>query len=148
MNNNSTRPRTRTNLCSAQVVGVGLAALLIGGCKHAPAPAERSSPKTEQSQPANVKPAPAVPAVPAQPAYAGPRFAVQVDADENRNSAEALAYRLSSATSLQTLVAPAEVHGKTYYRVRIMTETKQEADSLANTLLRTYKLKVWIVPLR
>jgi len=87
------------------------------------------------------------PAAPARPAFTWPHFAVQVAAYEQRSGAEVLASRLSAETGFQTLVAPVEVQGKTYYRVRIMVETKDQADDLANTFLRTSKLKVWVVPL-
>jgi hypothetical protein len=75
------------------------------------------------------------------------RFAVQVAALNDRPSAEVLASRLSDHFGLQTLVAPVESNGATLYRVRVLVESKEEANKLADTFLRTESLKVWIVPL-
>jgi hypothetical protein len=147
MNSTSRLSRTQNNLCAEHAVVVGFAvlvALLAADCRHAPLPEKRSSTSGERSQQANVQSAPAAPA---RPAFTWPHFAVQVAAYEQRSGAEVLASRLSAETGFQTLVAPVEVQGKTYYRVRIMVETKDQADDLANTFLRTSKLKVWVVPL-
>jgi hypothetical protein len=84
---------------------------------------------------------------PAQVPVERPRFAVQVAAFDDRPSAEALASRFSEQFGLQTLVAPVESHGATRYRVRILVGSKDDADKLALTLLRTENLRVWIVPL-
>jgi hypothetical protein len=45
------------------------------------------------------------------------------------------------------LVAPVESNGATLYRVRLLVGSKDEADKLAETFLRTENLKVWVVPL-
>ena len=121
--------------------------LPVVGCKHAPAPASRPSEKDEHSQQPATAPAPVEAPAPAQSVLGGPRFAVQVAAFNQRADAEALASRLSEQYGLQTLVAPVEVCGVTLYRVRLLVQNKNEAESLANTFLRTEKLKVWIVPL-
>jgi hypothetical protein len=59
-----------------------------------------------------------------------------------------LAYQLSEKYGLQTLVAPVEAHGGTLYRVRLLVENKDQAESLANTFLRAENRKVWIVALQ
>jgi cell division septation protein DedD len=123
-----------------------LALLPAAACTHTPANQSRPISKDEHSQ----QPAASVPAgeltpvpVPSQ----GPRFAVQVAAFDRRPSAEALASRLSDQFGLQTLVAPVEAHGQTLYRVRILVGNRDQAENVADTFLRTQKLKVWIVAL-
>jgi cell division septation protein DedD len=123
-----------------------LALLPAAACKHAPANQSRPVNKDEHSQqPAASVPvgAPAPVPVPSQ----GPRFAVQVAAFDRRASAEALASRLSDQFGVQTLVAPVEAHGQTLYRVRLLVGNKDQAENVADTFLRTAKLKVWIVSL-
>ena len=122
--------------------------LLTAGCEHAPAPEERPVTKGDRPHRANVQSAVVIPPVPVRPAFTRPHFAVQVAAYDQRSGAEALAFRLSAEYGLQTLVAPVEMHGTTYYRVRIMVETKDLAESLVDAFLCTKKLKVWAVPLR
>jgi cell division protein FtsN len=73
---------------------------------------------------------------------------VQVAAFGRRASAEALASRLADQFGLQTLVAPVEAHGQNLYRVRLLVGSKDQAENVANTFLRTAKLKVWIVALQ
>jgi cell division protein FtsN len=118
-----------------------------GGCKHASAPQSRAPANEEHSQQPAAGPAPLEAPAPAQSVPEGPRFAVQVAAYDQRADAEALASRFSEQYGLQTLVAPVEAHGKTLYRVRLLVQDENQAKSLADTFLRTAKLKVWIVAL-
>ncbi len=77
-----------------------------------------------------------------------PRFAVQVGAFENRTSALTLASQLSDRYELAILVAPVELRNRTLHRVRILVETRTEAEALAASLLRDQKLETRIVALR
>lgn len=83
-------------------------------------------------------------AVPQQPQ---PHFAVQVGAFPDRTCAEALASHLSNLYQQEILIAPIEVRGKTFYRVRFLVGTKADAEALANSMLRGQRLKAWIVAL-
>ena len=121
--------------------------LQVAGCKHPPATQSQSSAKDEHSQQPARAAAPAVAAAPSSSLPEEPRFAVQVAAFDRRASAEALAARLSEQYGLQALVAPVEANGETLYRVRLLVGDKNQAESVANTFLRTEKLKVWIVAL-
>ncbi len=150
MNSNSRLSRTRTNLWIAQVVlacSALVALLSIPGCKHASVPSDRSSKSSKDSQEVKITSPQEAPAVTVPPAQQGPQFAVQVGAFRSRNTAEALAASMTAQTGSQTLVAPVEVRGKTYYRVRIMIEKKEDAESLAKTLLHTSRLKAWVIAL-
>jgi cell division protein FtsN len=122
--------------------------LPVGGCKQAPVPQSRPLTEGQHSQQPAAAPAPVEAPSPARSVPGGPRYAVQVAACEQRAEAEALASRFSEQYGLQTLVAPVEAHGKTLYRVRLLVQNENQAKSLANTFLRTEKLKVWIVALR
>jgi cell division protein FtsN len=124
-----------------------LVVLWAAGCKHAPAPQSRPLIKNEHSQQPAAAPARVEAPVPIQAAPARPRFAVQVAAFDQPADAEGLASRLSDQYRLQTLVAPVEARGKTLYRVRLLVQNKNQAKSLADTFLRTEKLKVWTVAL-
>jgi len=145
-NGTGTPALRRPRLClRAVALSLLLAFLPAGACKHPPRSQSPTAPKDERSQP----PAAAATASPPSPVPViaqGPRFAVQVAAFERRPDAEALAARLSDQFGLQTLVAPVEANGQTFYRVRLLVKSKEEADSVADTFLRTENLKVWIVP--
>jgi cell division protein FtsN len=143
-------PRKQRNHPYAQpsLVLAMLVLLPAGGCKRAPAPQSRPLTNDQHSQQSAAGPAPVAAPAPAQSVPEGPRFAVQVAAYDQRADAEALASRFSEQYGLQTLVAPVEARGKTLYRVRLLVENENQARSLANTFLRTEKLKVWIVALR
>jgi len=121
--------------------------LPVVGCKHAPASQPRPATKNAQAQPAAPAAAPAIKAPAVRVRGEGPRYAVQVAAFDRRESAEALAARLSEQFGLQTLVAPVESNGTTHYRVRLLVGSKDQADSVADTFLRKQNIKVWIVPL-
>jgi len=124
-----------------------LTLLPAAACKHAPANQSQPTAKDDHSQqPAASAPAGTPAPVPVLPQ--GPRFAVQVAAFGRRASAEALASRLADQFGLQTLVAPVEAHGQNLYRVRLLVGSKDQAENVANTFLRTAKLKVWIVALQ
>jgi len=124
-----------------------LVLLAAAGCKHTPAAPSHPIANDQQAQQlAAVTTRDAAPA-PVQVPVQQPRFAVQVAAVDSRPSAEALASRLSDHFGLQTLVAPVESNGATLYRVRLLVGSKDEADKLAETFLRTENLKVWVVPL-
>jgi hypothetical protein len=137
-------PKRRGQLYPQPALVLALLMLLpVAGCKHAPVTQSPPSTKDEHSPQSSAVAAPA----PVQSVPEGPRFAVQVAAYDRRAGAEALASRLSEQYGLQTLVAPVEVRGETKYRVRLLVKNKDQAESLANTFLRTEKLKVWIIDL-
>ncbi len=121
--------------------------LPLASCKQTPvtqSPPSTKGEKTPQSAPDT---APAQTPARVESVPQGPRYAVQVAAFDRRADAEALASRLSDQYGLQTLVAPVEAGGKTLYRVRLLVQNKEQAESVASTFLRTQNLKVWIVPL-
>jgi cell division septation protein DedD len=129
---------------------LALAALLIlpvAGCKHAPASPLRPIAKDQQSHSEAAATAHDAARAPVQVPVQGPRFAVQIAALDDRPSAEALASRLSDHFGLQTMVAPVESNGVTLFRVRLLVESRDEADKVAETFQHTENLKVWIVPL-
>ena len=140
--------RRRYRLCVPGALALAALALLAAaGCKRAPAaPSHPISSERIAQPPAAATTRDAAPA-PVRISVAQPRFAVQVAAVDDRPAAEALASRLSDHFGLQTLVAPVEAKGSTYYRVRLLVGSKDDADKLAETFLRTENLKVWIVPL-
>jgi cell division septation protein DedD len=116
-----------------------LAASLAIGCRSTPAPESRSS----------------APETPAQklempPLVAGtttrPHFAVQVGAMGNRTQADQLALQLANRYKKQVLIQPTKVGEHTLYRVRILVETKPEAEALVVALRREQDLKAFIVP--
>jgi len=132
----------------ARVAALALVLMLLpaGGCKHSRANPSQPLTKDERSQQSAIAdPDPAPDLVPVRTEV--PHFAVQVAAFDRRDSAEALASRLSGQLGFQTLVEPVEVRGVTFYRVRLLVENKDQADSVASSFLRNEKLKVWIVPL-
>ncbi len=116
-----------------------LASLLGVSCGSEPPP------RPQPAAPEAVKKEPVPSQIPA-PSFR-PRFAVQVGAFANRAGAEALAAQLSRQYHADALVAPAEVGGRTLYRVRVLVEKKADAEALAAALQRNQKLKAWIVPL-
>ena len=75
------------------------------------------------------------------------RFAVQLGAFEKRGVAEALGQELSSHYQRTMLVTPVTVRGRTVYRVRILVQTKAEAEALAARIRREEKMKIWVVSL-
>jgi len=122
-----------------------LLVFLVAGCKRESP--SRSAAQVPPSHPQGVAKAQDAPRAPLEVPVQRPRFAVQVAALDDRSNAEALASRLSDHFGLQTLVAPVEANGATLYRVRLLVGSKEEADKLAETFLRTENLKVWIAPL-
>ena len=78
---------------------------------------------------------------------ARPHFAVQVAAFNQRADAERLAARLSGEFGYQTMVAPVELSGKTFFRVRMLVRTRDEAENLAIDLSSKTKVSAWIDPL-
>jgi cell division protein FtsN len=115
-----------------------LAAILEAGCGKPPAPESRpSAPVTVANKPEPTHPLIGTPA--------RPQFAVQVSAFEKRAHADALALQLSTRYQKPVLTTPTNVGGRTLYRVRILVDTKAEADALAVTLSREQNLKTWIV---
>jgi cell division septation protein DedD len=129
---------------------LAFAALLIlplAGCKHAPASPSRPIANDQQSHSQAAATAHDAARAPVQVPVQGPRFAVQIAALDDRPSAEALASRLSDHFGLQTMVEPVESNGVTLYRVRLLVESRDEADKLAETFQHTENLEVWIVPL-
>jgi len=68
-----------------------------------------------------------------------------VGAHEDQASALTQAKQLTTRYPYTALVAPVEVRGKTYYRVRIRVETREEAEALAARLRQQEQLKTWIV---
>jgi len=129
------------------LVLVAVVAFAAAGCRHAPASPSPPIANDQRSQPPAAATAPDAASAPVQVPVQEPRFAVQVAAFDNRPDAEALASSLSDHFGLQTVVAPVDSHGVTLYRVRLLVESKDEAEKLAETFLNTEKLKVWIVPL-
>jgi SPOR domain len=75
-----------------------------------------------------------------------PRFAIQVSALEDRTQADELSIKLADRYKKQVLITPTKVGNKTFYRVRILVETKPDAEVLALALRREQKLQTWIVP--
>ena len=124
-----------------RVLGVCLLGVLaLAGCgNRSSAPVQASSLASggSRAQPEEFTPV----------AFTPPRFALQVGAFEQRARAEALAASLSDQYQVGVLVAPAKVHGKALYRVRILVGTKPEAEALAADLGRDAP-KTWIVALR
>jgi cell division protein FtsN len=148
MKGTRTLPKWRGQPYAQPALVLALLLLLpVAGCKHAPPLQSRPLTMDEHLQQPAAAPAPVEAPVPPQSVPEGPRFAVQVAAYDRRANAEALASRLSEQYGLQTLVAPVEARGETLYRVRLLVQNKDQAESLANTFLRTEKLKVWIVAL-
>ncbi|MFY9530154.1 MAG: SPOR domain-containing protein [Candidatus Acidiferrales bacterium] len=74
-----------------------------------------------------------------------PRFAVQVGAFEKRARADELALQLSNRFQKPVLTTPTNAGNRTLYRVRILVDTKADADALVLTLFRDQNLKAWIV---
>ena len=123
-----------------------LAALAIPGCQNGSQPAPKSSTQSASSP----RPAPPTVAKEVLPESVGslrPHFALQVAAFNERSDAERLAARLSDEYACQTLVAPVELDGKTLFRVRMLVQTRDEAQSLADALSSKAKVKPWIDPL-
>jgi hypothetical protein len=148
MKGTGTLPKRRGQPYVQPALVLALLVLLpVAGWKHAPPLQSRPLTQDEPSQQPAAAPAPVEAPAPPQSVAEGPRFAVQVAAFDRRAGAEALAYRLSKQYGLETLVAPVEVRGETKYRVRLLVKNKDQAKSLADTFLRTEKLKVWIVAL-
>ena len=118
-----------------------LAALLEVSCGNSPPHPSPppSAPPTAMKEPASTTAAPQPPT----PFH----FAVQGGAFAKRANAEALSLQLSGKYKRTTLVTPVEVHGRTLYRVRILVETKADAETLAASLARDDKLSGWIIPL-
>lgn len=147
MERTGTLPKRRGRPYAQLALGLALSLLLpFAGCKHAPAPQSPPIAKDSPSQQPAAAPAAASASVQVLPP--GPHFAVQVAAYNRRENAEALAAQLSEQFGLQALVAPVEAHGATLYRVRLLVENKDQAESVANTFLRTENKKVWIVALQ
>jgi len=100
------------------------------------------------TQPAtSAEPLRVVPEAPAPKATTRAHFAVQVGSYEARSQSEVLARRVSSFYEGAVVVAPAEVRGKTYYRVHIPVATREEARQLAARLAKEQKIKAWVYPL-
>jgi len=89
----------------------------------------------------------AVPQTPAPTPATGAGFVVQVGAYEERGKSEALARRVSTFYPGAVVVAPAQVKGKTFYRVQIPVRTREEARQLAARLAKEQKIDAWVRPL-
>ncbi len=116
-----------------------LVASFATGCRSAPAPESRpSEPNTPTEKPEVL------------PLFAGttthPRFAIQVGALGERSQADELALQLANRYKKQVLITPTKVGDQTRYRVRVLVETKPEAEVLALALRREQQLETWIVP--
>lgn len=74
-------------------------------------------------------------------------YAVQVAAYESRDTAVALAKRLTSVYPYTALVDPLDVRGKVIYRVRIRVSSRPAAEALAERVRREQNLDTWIVSL-
>jgi hypothetical protein len=74
-------------------------------------------------------------------------FVVQVGAYEERGKSEALARRVSTFYPGTVVIAPAQVKGKTFYRVQIPVRTREEARQLAARLAKEQKIDAWVRPL-
>lgn len=72
-------------------------------------------------------------------------YAVQVGAHEDEASALAQAKQLTTRYRYTALVAPVDVRGKTYYRVRIRVRSREEAEALAARLRQEEHLETWVV---
>jgi cell division septation protein DedD len=117
---------------------VFITAMLEAGCGKPPAPESRpSAPETVANKPEPTQPLIGTPA--------RPQFAVQVSAFEKRARADALALQLSTRYQKPVLTTPTNVGSRTLYRVRILVDTKADADALVLTLSRDQNLKAWIV---
>jgi cell division septation protein DedD len=116
-----------------------VAASLAIGCRSAPAPESGgSAPKMATEKPE------VLPLVTGT--TTSPRFAIQVSALEDRTQADELSIKLADRYKKQVLITPTKVGNKTFYRVRILVETKPDAEVLALALRREQKLQTWIVP--
>jgi hypothetical protein len=73
------------------------------------------------------------------------RFAVQVGSYD-KAEAGLLALRFSERYHLPVLTAPAQVGGRTLYRVRILVGTKPEAEALTLSLLRDDHISASVIP--
>jgi cell division septation protein DedD len=101
-----------------------------------------------QAQPsASAEPGEPVAETSAPTATTRARFAVQVGAYEERSKSEALARTVSTFYQGPVVVAPAQVRGKTYYRVQLPVGTREEAKQLAARLAEQQKIEAWVRPL-
>ena len=117
-----------------------LAALLAAGCRdNTPEPDKLPSSEAVETETTQKPLAVETPI--------SPRFAVQAGAFADRGRAESLAQELSSAYKLTVLVAPAEVDGRLFHRVRIPAQTEAEAKALAARVGSEQKLKATVVHL-
>jgi cell division septation protein DedD len=127
-----------------------IAALLASRCGgNAPQPPSPSQPSATPTT-ATKQPESNPPNAPQPPAAQTPthfHFALQARAFQNRANAEALSLQLSGKYHRTTLVTPVEAGGRTFYRVRILVETKADADALSASLVRDEKISPWIIPL-
>lgn len=103
--------------------------------------------KPEAQPPPAAKTNPAAPQTPAATPAAQAGFAVQVGAYEDRSKSEALARRVSTFYSGAVVIAPAQVRGKTYYRIQLPVGTREEATQLAARLAKEQKIEAWVRPL-
>lgn len=74
-----------------------------------------------------------------------PTVALQVGAYESRAIAEQWAQVLSPRYQHAAWVAPARVHDKTLYRVRVPLQSEAAVKQLAQALYRDYKIKAWVI---
>jgi len=86
----------------------------------------------------------AIPQTPAATPGTEAGFVVQVGAYEERGKSEALARRVSTFYQGAVVVAPAQVKGKTFYRVQIPVGTREEARKLAARLAKEQKIEAWV----
>ena len=73
---------------------------------------------------------------------------MQVAAYNNREAAEAEAARVSDIYGYATMVSPFEKGSETFYRVRLLVETREQAKSLEASVLEKSHVKAWIDPLQ
>ena len=110
-------------------------------------PAAAVAAKPEAQPPTTAGASATIPQTPAATRGTPAGFAVQVGAYEERSKSEALARRVSTFYQGAVVVAPAQVHGKTYYRVHLPVGTRKEAKQLAARLAKEQKIEAWVRPL-
>jgi cell division septation protein DedD len=110
-------------------------------------PAAAGAAKPEVQPPATAEASTAIPQTPAATPSTQAGFVVQVGAYEERSKSEELARRVSTFYQGAVVVAPAQVRGKTYYRVQLPVGTREEAKQLAARLAKEQKIEAWVRPL-
>ena len=110
-----------------------------------PAPVLPAPVKSAAGESAPAKPAPPQPAAEGAPPVKN--YAVDAGIFREKSNAESLAKRIWNRHQAQAMITPIQLHGQTLYRVRLLVESQQKAQTLTTSLLQEENIQASVHPI-